>query len=408
MSDPVDARSGRAKKEPDAPDSPSSVGWTTHHHARLADLADPLPLDCGFTLAPIDVEYETYGTLSPERDNAILIFHALSGDAHVAGWDTTWEEDGRAWRKRRPGWWDEMVGPGKAFDTSRYCVICANVLGSCYGTTGPLSVNEATGEPYGLTFPVVTVGDWVRLQVRLLDHLGIQRLVAAAGGSLGGQQAIELGLAYPERVRGLIVLAAAPRLSTQGLAFNYVARHAIVNDQHFRDGYYYGHEHTPDGGLGIARMLGHITYLSETSMSAKFGRRWQEASGPGYSFDIEFEVESYLNHQAQAFSERFDANSYLYITKAMDYYDPAASHGDGDLARAAARAEGKWLVASFTSDWLYTPEACRELVHALLAGGKSVSYVNIESNYGHDAFLLEVEWVDRLVRGFLAGVERDG
>jgi homoserine O-acetyltransferase len=259
-----------------------------------------------------------------------------------------------------------------------------------------------------LRYPVVTVGDWVRLQVRLLDHLGIDRLVAASGGSLGGQQAIELGLAYPERVEGLIVLAAAARLSTQGLAFNYVARHAITNDPRFHGGDYYDQFETPDGGLGIARMIGHITYLSETSMWRKFARRWQAGGGPGYSFDIEFEVESYLNHQAEAFSERFDANSYLYITKAADYYDPAERYGEGDLATACRRARGKWLVASFTSDWLYTPAACQELVHALVASGKPVSYINIHSSYGHDAFLLEVEWVDRLVRGFLAGLGNHG
>jgi homoserine O-acetyltransferase len=404
MSDPVDARPTKAKKPIDPPDSPRSVGWTRPRQALLADAARPLPLDCGVTIAPVTVEYETYGEISPAKDNAILIFHALSGDAHVAGWDATWEESGRAWRAKRVGWWDEMIGPGKAFDTSRYFVICANVLGSCYGTTGPTSPNPVSGEPYGLSFPVVTVGDWVRLQVRLLDHLGIDKLLAAAGGSLGGQQVIELGLAYPERVAGCIVLAASPRLSTQGLAFNYVARHAITNDPHFVAGDYYGTDATPDRGLGIARMLGHITYLSETSMAAKFGRRWQEGDGPGYGFDIEFEVESYLNYQAQAFSERFDANSYLYITKAMDYYDAATSLGGGDLAAACAVAQGQWLICSFTSDWLYPPAACRELVHGLMAGGKPVSYVNIESSYGHDAFLLEVETVDRLVRGFLKGV----
>jgi len=356
----------------------------------------------------VTVEYETYGELSPARDNAVMICHALSGDAHVAGWCSHADEDNRPWRKSRPGWWDTLVGPGKAFDTNRYFVIAANVMGSCYGTTGPASPRPDTGQPYALSFPIVTVGDWVRLHVRLLDHLGIDRLLAAAGGSLGGQQVIELGLAFPERVRGLLVLAASPRLSAQGLAFNTVARHAITTDPHFNDGNYYGLPEQPERGLGIARMIGHITYLSETAMEVKFGRRLQDSTQLNFSFDIDFQVESYLAHQAQAFGERFDANSYLYITKAMDYYDAAAAWGEGDLVKAAARAQGSWLIASFTSDWLYPPRGCRELVEALLANKKTATYVNVESGYGHDAFLLEVDTGERLVADFLAGVARYG
>lgn len=409
MSDPLDARTD-ARKEPDSADSPRSVGWTRPKRVQLADAGSPLELDCGATLAPVTVEYETYGELSAARDNAVLIVHALSGDAHAAGWCRQWREDDRPWRQRKPGWWDEMIGPGKGFDTSRYFVICANVLGSCYGTTGPSSINPATGHPYALDFPVVTVGDWVRLQVRLLDHLGIETLLAAAGGSLGGQAVIELGLAYPERCRSYLVLAASPRLSAQGLAFNAVARHAIVTDPAFCDGHYYYHVEKPDRGLGIARMIGHITYLSEASMAAKFGRDRVEIQNPRgvRPDDIVFQVESYLAYQAKAFGERFDANSYLYITKAMDLYDAAERHGGGDLRAACARARGSWLVASYSSDWLYTPAACAELVDALCAHRLPVTYVNIESNYGHDAFLLEVEVGEKLISSFLAAVADHG
>ncbi len=408
MSDPIDALIGQRRAETEPPDHPRSAGWTRPERVILADEQNPLPLDGGGELAPITVEYETYGELTAARDNAILIFHALSGDAHVAGWCSAWREDRRPWREQRPGWWDTMVGPGKAFDTSQYYVICANVLGSCYGTTGPSSPRPDTGEPYGLSFPVVTVGDWVRLQIRLLDHLGIDVLLGAAGGSLGGQQVIELGLAYPDRIRGLIVLAASPRLSAQGLALNTAARHAITTDPGFVGGDYYRTESQPEHGLGVARMLGHISYLSQAGMELKFGRNLQDKERPGFSIgELDFQVESYLAHQAQSFGERFDANSYLYITKAMDYYD-AAAWGDGDLVQAVARAKGSWLVASFTSDWLYPPHNCRELVEALVQNRKPVSYINIESGYGHDAFLLEVETEEQLVRDFLAGVARYG
>jgi homoserine O-acetyltransferase len=350
----------------------------------------------------VDVEYELYGELNERRDNAILLLHALSGDAHAAGWDTRAEADGRLWRKGRPGWWDAMVGPGKAFETRRYCVICSNVLGSCYGTTGPASPDPATGKRYGLRFPVVTVGDWVRLQERLVSYLGLERLLAVAGGSLGGQQALEWMLAYPGRVQRAIILASAARLSDQGLAFNAVGRHAIRSDQRFRGGDYYG-QPAPDQGLAIARMLGHITYLSETSMREKFGRRYRNGTeGPGFHLGVDFEVESYLEHQGQAFTERFDANSYLYLSRAMDYYD-AAAWGEGNLDRACARVEGPCLLVSFSSDWLYPAEQLRELALALYRNRKPATYVNLPSSYGHDAFLLEVEQVEPLVRQFLAG-----
>jgi homoserine O-acetyltransferase len=403
MSDPLNALVGKSVRKHDPPDSPRSVGYVEPHRVRLADESNPLPLDCGSLFFPVDVEYEVFGELSPKRDNAILILHALSGDAHVAGWYRDPEALGRPWYKDRPGWWDSMVGPGKAFDTTKYFVICSNVLGSCYGTTGPTSINPATGKPYGLTFPVVTVGDWVRLQERLITHLGIEKLLAVAGGSIGGQQAIEWGLAFPDRLKASIVLAASPSLSAQGLAFNAVARHAIRTDPNFQDGLY-DNSHAPEKGLGVARMIGHITYLSEISMERKFGRRLRNRKEPGFHFDVDFEVESYLIHQARSFSERFDANSYLYMTKAMDYYDASLNWGDGDLTKAASRARCAWLVVSFTSDWLYTPAQCKEWVNALCANRLPVTYVNIESSYGHDAFLLEVDTISRLISDFLEGV----
>lgn len=406
MSDPLNLLVGKKPARYDPPDSPRSVGWTFPRRVRLADRSNPLPLDCGRDIWPVDMEYETYGALAPGRDNAILVFHALSGDAHAAGWDRNAEHDDRTWRGRRPGWWDSMIGPGKGLDTRRYFVICSNVLGGCYGATGPSSLDPETGRPYGLRFPVVTVGDWVRLQKRLIDHLGIHRLLAVAGGSLGGQQAMEWALAAPDRVRGAIVLAAAPRLSAQGLAFNAVARRAIMCDPGFLGGDYYG-EASPGAGLGLARMIGHITYLSETSMARKFGRRLQNGERPGFRFDPEFEVESYLEHQQQAFVERFDANTYLYITKAMDYYD-AAAWGDGDLVRAASRAGCSWLVASFSSDWLYPPDQCFEWANALRRAGSVVTYRDIESSYGHDAFLLETEKVTEMVAGFLDRLDGRG
>lgn len=425
MSDPIDVSAGEGKRkhEVDPPDHPNSVGWTHPRRIELATETNPLPLLSGRLFAPVTVEYELYGEISPAADNVILIFHALSGDAHVAGWDADWERDGRPWRNTPSGasWWDRMVGPGKALDTSRYAVLCANVLGSCYGTTGPSSTDPATGRPYGLSFPMVDVGDWVTLIVRLLDHLGIEQVLLAVGGSLGGQQVIELGLAYPDRVRGLAVLAASARLSAQGVALNYAARTAIVNDPHFAGGHYYGREFRPDAGLGVARMIGHITYLSESGMETRFEARRKEPDElkrqlfdphrvlprppGGYRGHNEFDVESYLSYQASGFNERFDPNSYLYITKAMDYYD-AARWGEGCLKRAFRRAQGDWLIASFTSDWLYTPAASRTLADALAANLKPVTYINIASDYGHDAFLVEVDVLEKLLTGFLEGLQR--
>jgi len=390
----------RQRREPGGPESPDSVGWTHARSVRLADANNPLPLEIGGNIAPVDVEYETYGRLSAARDNAILVCHALSGDAHVAGWDADAQQTGRTWRLRKPGWWDAVVGPGKALDTDRYFVVCSNVLGSCYGTTGPASTDPASGRPYGLDFPLVTVSDWVQLQARLLDFLGVGELHAVLGGSLGGQQAIEWALAFPERVRKCIVLAASARLSAQGLGFNAVGRHAVMHDPDFHGGQYYGRS-APEDGLAAARMLAHITYLSGKGMDAKFGRRIQEGARARSGFDAEFQVESYLDHQGRAFVERFDANSYLYITRAMDYYDAATRWGGGDLVQACSRVRAQLLTVSFSSDWLYPPDECREFALAVMRNRIPVTYVNVHSDYGHDAFLVEAATVERVLRGFL-------
>lgn len=384
----------------DAPDSEQSVGWTHPQRVRLVAEGDTMPLAAGHVLGPIDVEYECYGEPNAAGDNVILITHALSGDAHVAGWDAAWQADGRPWRERKPGWWDAMVGPGKAIDTTRWCVLCSNVLGSCYGTTGPASIDPATGKAYGMRFPVVTVEDWVALQARLLDHLGIERLHAVVGGSLGGQQAIEWTLAYPERVGRALVLAAGPRLSAQGLAFNAVGRHAIMSDPRWQDGDYDPAE-PPADGLAAARMLAHITYLSEEGMHEKFGRRLQDKQKPEFGFGVEFQVESYLAYQGRSFTQRFDANAYLYITRAMDYYDVAERWGGGDLIEAARGIQAEVMVTSFSTDWLYTPDDSRRFANALTQAGRPVTYVDMPSAYGHDAFLVEIERLGPLLRNFL-------
>ncbi|NLF93030.1 MAG: homoserine O-acetyltransferase [Oligosphaeraceae bacterium] len=392
---------GLRQRQPyDPPESPQSVGWTTPRTAQLADDARPFVLHSGKVLSPLVVEYETYGELAPDAANAILITHALTGDAHVAGWDRTASALNRPWRCNKPGWWDEMVGPGKTIDTKRFFVICLNVAGSCYGSTGPSSLDPATGRKYGLSFPFCTVGDWVRMQALLLDQLGIAKLYAVCGGSLGGQQALEWALAFPERVGKCIVLAAGPVLSAQGLAFNAVARQCIMNDPEFRGG-----DYPPGGGpqrgLAAARMLAHITYLSGAGMDSKFGRRRQREFYDSHTFEVEFAVESYLEYQGRSFVERFDANSYLYLTRAMDYFDVAEKWGDGDLRRACRRIRSQMLVLSFSSDWLYPPASAEEFVSALLYEHIPVSYVQIETMYGHDAFLVEAGEVGRVMHAFL-------
>jgi homoserine O-acetyltransferase len=393
------------KREHDPPDSPCSVGRTQAERMCLfGEPGKPLVLESGETLGPVEVEYESYGTLNPQKDNAVLVCHALTGDAHAAGWDKGPYGPLREYRRTKPGWWDSMIGPGKAIDTDRHFALCVNVLGSCYGSSGPSSKNPSTGRPWGLSFPIVTVGDWAKLQVAVLDRLGIGTVKTVIGGSMGGQLVLELGLAYPDRFRGLAILSAGHRLTTQGLAFNAVGRNAIIKDPNFRYGDYYDRE-SPSSGLSVARMLAHITYLSEESMGHKFGRRLRGKEVPDFTLTgIEFEMESYLNHQAQSFVSRYDANSYLYLTRAMDYYDAAAEWGEGSLPKAMSRLRAKTLVVSFSSDWLFPPELIREMVSAMCRSRLPVSYVNIPSRYGHDAFLVETGRVSRLVRSFLQHV----
>jgi len=393
------ASAPRRSREDDPPDSPRSVGFTEAKTVQLATAEKPFPLFLGDSIGPVDVEYETYGELSAAKDNAVLIVHALSGDAHVAGWDRSPDTSRRNFRKKHAGWWDTVVGPGKAIDTRKYFVVCANFLGSCYGTTGPADIDPKTGKPYGARFPAVTVNDWVRLQAMLMDALGVERVRAVVGGSLGGQQALEWALALPERIERSIVLAASPCLSAQGLAFNAVGRQAILTDPNYRNGDYYGGPE-PEAGLAVARMMAHITYLSEQGMGKKFGRKLQDKDEPDF-FRGMFEVERYLAHQGKSFVERFDANSYLYITRAMDLYDAAAQWGRGDLLEACRRIRSRVMVVSFSSDWLYPPDQCREFALAVMRAGKPVTYVNVPSPYGHDAFLVETEPVSRLLESFL-------
>ena len=351
---------------------------------------DSIALESGAVLGPVDIAYETYGELNSAKSNAILILHAWTGDAHAAG---------IAHESGKPGWWDNMIGPGKAFDTNKYFMICSNVLGGCQGTTGPASINPATGTPYALSFPFITIGDMVRLQVMLLDRLGIGRLLAVCGGSMGGMQALEWAVAYPDRVVAAIPVATTWRHSAQHIAFSEVGRQVIMADPDWNRGEYYGKQ-PPARGLAVARMIGHITFMSDDSMREKFGRRLRGKEGFGYDFEVDFEVESYLRYRGAQFVERFDANSYLYITKAMDYFDLSA--GRGTLAETLARARARFLVISFSSDWLYPSYQSQEIVRALRVCDSDVAYVDLQSNYGHDSFLVDVAEQSDLVRGFLA------
>jgi homoserine O-acetyltransferase len=361
-----------------------------------------LVLESENEIGPVEVEYEIYGELNAKKDNCVVICHALTGDAHAAGWDLEPEGPLREYRKKKPGWWDTIIGPGKAVDTSRFFVVCLNVLGSCYGTSGPSTLNPLTQRPYGLSFPMVTVGDWAKVQFDFLDRLGISRVKSVLGGSMGGQIALEMALDQPERVESVAILSAGHRLTSQGIAFNAVGRNAILSDPHFKGGEYYDKPEKPTKGLAVARMLAQITYLSEESMGYKFGRKLRGKKTLDFTLtEIEFEMESYLRHQAESFVQRYDANSYLYMTRAMDYYNAAESWGDGDLTKAMARISARTLVISFSSDWLFPPELCRELVKAMCNVRHPVSYVNIPSRYGHDAFLVETVAVDRLLRSFL-------
>jgi homoserine O-acetyltransferase/O-succinyltransferase len=362
---------------------------------RHVRLEGPLRLDSGVALAPLDIAYETYGTLDADRSNAVLICHALTGDQFVASPHPVTGKE---------GWWVRMVGTGKPIDPARHFIICANVLGGCMGASGPASTDPATAKPYAMRFPVITIRDMVRAQAMLLDHLGVDRLLAAVGGSMGGMQVLEWAATYPARVRSAVVIASAARHSAQNIAFHEVGRQAIMADPKWRGGDYYAAGDAPTAGLAVARMAAHITYLSEEGLTKKFGRRLQGRDAKSFGFDADFQIESYLRHQGIRFVERFDANSYLYITRAMDYFDLAEEHG-GSLATAFQGTATRFCMASFTSDWLYPTPESRRIVHALNAANAHVSFVEIESSLGHDAFLLDVPEMNRVVDGFLRAAE---
>ena len=373
----------------------ASVGAVTPQSMHFAQ---PLPLRSGATLADYTLVYETYGTLNAARSNAVLVCHALNASHHVAGRYADQPKD--------VGWWDNLVGPGKPLDTNRFFVIGVNNLGSCFGSTGPKQVNPATGKSWGADFPVVTVEDWVDAQARLMDALGIEQLAAVLGGSLGGMQALAWALRHPTRLRQCIAVATAPNLSTQNIAFNEVARRAIITDPEFHAGHFYDHGVLPRRGLRVARMIGHITYLSDDAMEAKFGRSMKSAEPAYTTQDIEFEVEGYLRHQGDKFSEYFDANTYLLITRALDYFDPAREFG-GDLTAAFARAVCKFLVISFTTDWRFSPARSREIVKALLDNQRDVSYAEIAALHGHDAFLLDDPRYHGVLRACFDNIARE-
>ena len=359
---------------------------------KILKIDETIKLESGSELRNVEVAYETYGTLNSTKDNAILLLHALTGDAHAAGYH---EGD------KKPGWWTDMVGSAKAFDTDKYFIICSNMLGGCKGTTGPSSINPETGKEYGLSFPVITIEDVVKVQKKLIDFLGVKKLIVA-GGSMGGMQALEWALDYEDIVTHVIFIASTPRLSAQGIAFNAVGRNAILSDPNFNNGDYYDKER-PEKGLAIARMVGHITYLSEEAMHNKFARRFQDKDSPNFDFGIDFEVESYLAHQGQTFVDRFDANSYLYITKAVDYFDISQKYGS--LENAFKNTKSKYLIISFSSDWLFPSSQSKELVNALVRNKKDVSYCEIQSPCGHDAFLLEFETQTKIIKSFLNSKE---
>jgi len=395
------------------PRSQTAVGSVGTVETRFLDLPAPLALDCGRRLHPIRIAYETYGTLSPARDNVILVCHALSGDAHAAGFTTASvaastrdgfrAEERDEGKSRGLGWWDGMIGPGKAFDTDRFFVVSSNLLAGCRGTTGPSSTNVATGRPYGSDFPVITVADMVRAQRAFLQEIGITRLFAVAGGSLGGMQALEWAILYGDEVETIIPIASTHALHPQGVAWNAIARSAITADPDWQGGHYYGTGRAPTAGMGVARMVGHITYLSARSINDKFGRRLQAADDIRYTLtEPEYEVESYLRHQADSFVKRFDANTYLYTSRALSYFDLARQYGGGRLAAALGRMSARTLLIAFSSDWLYPPSGSEELAAALRTAGLDVDLHVIDAPYGHDCFLLEEARQTPLIQEFLA------
>jgi len=370
----------------------SSVGIVA---PQIAHFNEPLTLKSGQVLPQFNLMYETYGKLNADKSNAVLICHALSGHHHVAG--KHHDDD------KNPGWWDNLIGPGKPLDTNKFFVIGLNNLGGCHGSSGPLSTNPDTDRPWAATFPIVTVEDWVNSQARLADFLGIKQLAAVLGGSLGGMQALQWAIAYPERIRHALVIASAPNLTAQNIAFNEVARQAIITDPEFYEGDYFNHGVLPRRGLRIARMLGHITYLSDDAMGAKFGRKLREGN-INYSFDVEFEIESYLRYQGDKFAGEFDANTYLRMTRALDYFDPAFEYG-GDLSAALSKVTADFLVVSFTSDWRFSPARSREIVKALLDNELSVSYAEVTAAHGHDAFLMPDAHYHNIMRAYFAKIE---
>lgn len=359
------------------------------------EVKESLTLESGKFLSEYTVAYETYGQLNDAKDNGLLVLHALTGDAHAAGKHSA--DD------KKVGWWNDMIGPGKAFDTNKYFVVASNMLGGCSGTTGPCSINPETNSPYGLDFPVITIEDTIKIQKKLLDFLGVKKTIVA-GGSMGGMQALEWSINYPDMVTACIVIASTSKLSAQSIAFNAIGRNAILSDPNFNNGKYYDAQKQPERGLAIARMVGHVTYLCEDAMQNKFARRFQDKDKPDFDFNIDFEVESYLEYQGQSFVDRFDANSYLYITKAVDLYDAAQKHGS--LEEAFKKTNAKFLVMSFTSDWLFPTAQSKEIVNALVKAKKDVSFCEIESPCGHDAFLLEFETQTKILKSFLSKINK--
>ncbi|MBU0482415.1 MAG: homoserine O-acetyltransferase [Proteobacteria bacterium] len=375
----------------------TSAGLTEKKYFTFGSRENGLTLESGSSIGPLTIAYETLGTLSRKKDNAILVTHALSGDSHMAGCYTA--------KDPKPGWWDIMIGPGKGIDTDKYFVICSNVLGGCMGTSGPSSINPSTGCQYGLQFPVVTIGDMVKAQKRLIDHLGVEKLLSVIGGSIGGMQVLEWSVRYPEMLASAVPLATTTRHSALAIAFNEIGRQAIMTDPNWNKGAYYDGP-KPDLGLAVARMVGHVTYLSDEAMRNKFGRRLQNRSDFSFNFDVDFQVESYLRYQGAKFVQRFDANSFLYITKAADYFDLSAQHGGGSEIEAFSRARAKFLVVSFTSDWLYPTYQSKAMVKAMKKNGLDVSFCEITAECGHDAFLLPNDRLSRLIRSFLERVAR--
>lgn len=374
--------------------SDNNLGLVETQYFTCCEPPNELVLKSKVKLGPITLAYETYGELNSEKSNAILVFHALTGDAHAAGFH---EGD------KKPGWWDGMIGPGKAFDTDKYFIISSNCIGSCKGSTGPASINPQTGKPYGLSFPFVTFDDMVVAQKKLIDHLGIKKLLSTAGGSMGGLQALKWAVLYPDAVQSAIIVAANHRHTAQQIALHEVCRQAIMSDPDWQNGDYYG-KSIPARGLALSRMIGHITYMSEKSMDEKFGRKLIKKERVGYDFSHDFEVENYLKYRGDSFVQRFDANTYLYLTKALDYFDIAE---DGSLTKTFQHAKANFLVISFSSDWLYPSYQSKELVRALKANDLDVSNVEIQTNYGHDAFLVEVDGQSKLISHFLSRVARE-